>query len=685
MKNVLRGAGLALLLSLLIAPLASFAQDDEDASNDSDVIVGSRVVTQALDAIAMESDLPYTLDPNGTVAGIEQFCSGNAVATGATRPLSIEEEALCNANNVTFEEYLLGYSTLAIITPQDLTFAECLSPADLDTIFAPSAQGQIIDWAQIGLETTSNVPLTAYLPPRNTALYNLLDQRIDGFELRADAEQRATPDEIISDVRSTPGSIGIVPYSSVQDADGLQIVQLNNPDVQACITPTVETIETGEYDLSESLYLYVNQEFKDLLTDFLTFATTESAGTALLNAGYTQPSDATYALNQQVLAGEEPAGRQFSREVGAFEIPANVSGTVAIGGSASLANFVQRATQSFSQQYPGATANLNIEGQPAAVRRFCSGELDMIFINRDLQANATDDAISELATCENNTITPVTLDLGGQAVVLMGNASTDESFPACLTPEEVLTIWRTDPAAPTTWSDVNEAYPEADLILVMPEAGAVDYTDILLSSGSGPVEPVRLDVAETNNDPAYRAQAVANVASGLTYMSWTDYQDLIENDALPEGVRLLDIYNGDPDVDTCITPDEQTIADQSYTYTLPGRLIISERALVRPEVQSLTWYLFQDSNYGLYDTSGLAGIMFGQLPAIRETLQANFDQAFAADILPPTTTEGNRRVELGPALPFNLFTGEAEPTETETDVTTEATPEATPEAESGDE
>src|SRR5690606_35953850 len=130
--------------------------------------------------------------------------------------------------------------------------------------------------------------------------------------------------------------------------------------------------------------------------------------------------------------------------------------------------------------------------------------------------------------CENNTVSPISFDLGGQAVVLVANATPDEAtedaasladYPACLTQEQVLNIWRSAPAAPETWQAVDPSFPATDLILVAPTLGFVDYTDILLSTGSGAAQPIREDLAETRDDPRYRAAAVANVRGGLTYMS----------------------------------------------------------------------------------------------------------------------------------------------------------------------
>ncbi|TVR19101.1 MAG: hypothetical protein EA396_13980 [Anaerolineaceae bacterium] len=652
MKMIVRGVRSLLLLSLFFGTMIVFAQQDDDSSSDELAISGSRIVISAVEAIAEANDFASpAANIVGTSSGFNALCDAQAPVAGAIRPISVEEELLCQNNGISYAEYLIGYNVLTFVIHPDLTFASCLTPNQINTLFAPSSQDRIDDWAQIGLETLTNVPLTLITPDENSVVYGLLDAQLEGFGLRGDVQTEADNAAVIAAVASTEGAIGVVSGTDVSTDDGVQVVQIRNPDLNRCITPETATAETGEYAFFNPLLLYVNTAEVAEGNELLSLIVSEEAVPALVDAGYTPPSEDTYALNAAILRGEAEDGRQFSRDLVAFQIPDDVFGVFTMGGAASLATYAQSTTATFNAEYPTISAELAIDGQTAAIRRFCNGELDIVAINRDLTEE-------EITICQNNAVSPLTFDIGAQAAILVGNATPDEEadddfalddFPDCLTREQVQMIWGSSSDVPTSWVDVDPDFPAADLILVAPNLGSVDYTDILLTTDDGLSLPERLDVAERRNDPAYRAAAVGNVRGGLTYMSWIDYENIEE--VRPDNIRLISIRaDGE-----CVTPSIETIGDGSYPYTLRGNLIINQSALTRPEVQSFVWYLFQDSSYSLFASGGLTGLNFGDLSVIRERLEVAFVEAEAAPTPPPTVDSLPPR-DFAPSLPFDLLT-----------------------------
>lgn len=671
MEKTLRGVRFIILLSLLLSAFAGFAQEESD---DIFTISGSRVALEAVSHIAETSELAVEAVVTGTTSGFNAFCASETPALGAIRSLSVEEEATCQSNNVNYNEYLVGYNIPVLIANPDAEFALCLTPSHLHQIFAPSSQGIITDWAHIGLSTNANVPLNIFVPSQDTINYQLLDSLVEGVGLRDDVTVSASDAEIIASVSQTEGALGLVSLTAIGDAD-VRVLNIRNPSLDRCITPQDTT---GAYSLRSPIYLYVNTDLVANDNAVLTALVTDASQNALAELGYSAPTADEYTLNASVLAGEL-TGRQFSRDAVAFSIPDDVFGSFTIGSAASLATYVQTTTNIFSSNYAGVTPQASVDGQFASIRRFCEGALDVIAVNRDL----TD---SELTTCADNNVTPITLELGGQAVVLVANINDD--LPQCLTTQQIQTIWASQAESPTTWSAVDASFPETDLILVAPAVGSADYTDLLLSVEGGQPLPERSDVAERNNDPAYRVAAVGNVEGGLTYISWVDYEMLTET-AL-ENVKVIAVDGGNG----CIEPASETIGNGEYPYALGGKLIINHASLSRAEVQSYIWYLFQDRNYSLFSLGGLAGLPFNELASIREGLEVTFSEA----PLPPAPT-----TDIDPSFsesPIDLFGGdsentdeeavepEAEETTVETEETTEEpvaeteeTVEATPEEE----
>src|SRR3546814_12756440 len=74
---------------------------------------------------------------------------GELDITGASRPIKKSEMELCAQNNVEYIEMPIAIDALATIIHPDNKFAECLSTDELKTMWAPEAQGKIINWNQI--------------------------------------------------------------------------------------------------------------------------------------------------------------------------------------------------------------------------------------------------------------------------------------------------------------------------------------------------------------------------------------------------------------------------------------------------------------------------------------------------------------------------------------------------------
>lgn len=641
MRIWLRGVGIALCSALLTVSI--IAQDENTIT-----VTGSKPVVELFRELSSASGVETNLDVNitGTSSGFASFCAGEADVVGATRPLSVDEEAACTQNDVVYNEYLIGYDAVAVIAHPDLLL-DCLTTSDLTTSFAPSAQDQVMNWEQTGLDEVEG-NMTIVLPPDNTSTYVLFDNIVEGVGLRRDATLELDSASIISVVSNTPGAIGIIPFAALDATANVNLIQLDTGDPAGCFAPSLETIENRQYSVLDRLYLYVNSAglAEPELQDILEFVTDSASTPVIAEAGFTAPSVDIYRQNRTILDNNE-TGRTFSLDVTAFKIPDAVSGAVNIGGASNLIGYVQSATSQFTTLYPGVTLNVNIEGEPSGFRQLCNGEIDVMFASSDLPEE-------HLQNCQANNIEIFPIELGKQSIVLLSSASS--SFLDCLTVDQIVTIWGS-PSSGTilNWNQINESFPESPLILVAPPTGSIS-ADILLTPPTGSVVPIRLDTAESNSAPQYRATAVGNVTGGLTFMTWHEYQSIQEADAVNIQLIAVDGGNG------CVMPSLETIEDGSYPYAVSNSLIVNRRSLSRSDTQSFLWYLFEDQNFSLIENAELTGIEFGDLPSIRSALQTAFTDAIAAAI---------------PELPSDTQT--VQPS-TDLEATPEATIETTPEA-----
>lgn len=599
MSSLQRRVGMLILIALLLSPIMLYAQDDGAVS-----VAGSGIPAPLVSAFAESAGVSAEVTVTGTNAGFAALCAGEADLTTATRAISDSEASLCAQNGVEFFEVILGYDILAVIANPDVP-ATCLPTLQLNTIFAPSATAN--NWNQVDA-TFSDLPLSVNVPPDNTSTFSLLDGLVEGVGVRDDASTTADSTGIISAVSSTSGALGVVSLPAALAAgDSVKILDLNTTTA-GCASPSAQNAQGRTYTAAYVLYAYANSATPML--PILNAATGDGSAETITGLGFVPPTDVVTAKNQDILANDL-TGRQFSQTVTTeFSIPENLVGTLNIAGAASGSSYLTAATSAFVQQFPGVTLNQTIRGQVDGFTKLCSGSVDLVDSFTDLPAE-------QLEACDSNNVPVETFNLGGSAVVLLGNGD----FLTCLTTSEITTLWGAPSGGTVTnWNQINAAFPDLPITLVAPALGDA-YGDLLMITASGENLPIRADLAEARPNAGYRAMAAGNVEGGITYTSWQDYQALTDEQKANVQVLGVDAGSG------CVTPSVTTIADGTYALSRPLDLIVNRLSMARQEVQSLLWFMASDANYSLLASNGVVGLSFSDLPALRERLQQLFVQA----------------------------------------------------------
>lgn len=636
MKFIQRRAALLLVLlctlTIAVGPAVISAQDTETPDNDTTdnvTVTGSGIVGRVFEALraASGTEAAFDVQTTGTNAGLQAFCVGAADIALANRPLSADEEAACIANEVVFLELLIADDILAFITHPDNANAECITEGDLTTLLAPSASGSTLDWGNINGD--AELPLSVYLPPANTPVFAYLDRIVSGDGARNDAAVVADDAAVISSVTATPGAFGVVALSSLtgESADGVKILQINNFERGSCYSPSPASTENGSYLTGERLFAYVNAGgmAKPGLSDVLNFIGGEEAPAAVMAAGFSAPSDEALVQLRDTLANNT-MGRVFSQEVLTFIVPDSLTGEIAIRGGSFAKAYIDELTTVLQGSYAGLTVTTELKGEPEGIRGLCNGEYNLIVTQRGLNEE-------QQANCTANNVTPLSFGLGSEVAVLLSSTTTD--YLTCLTTEQIAAVVRAEAedVLPTTWNQVSADLPEEQVLLFAPfESDSAN--GLLTALTVGQAVPIRTN-AEVSSDPLYRAAATANVKGALTYMSWTDYQSVIDNQQA--NIQLVGVDGGSG----CITPSLETIADGSYPLARPATLIVNKSALTDVAVQSWLWLVFSDANYEILTSAGFVGLSLDSLAAIREQLQTAFDEAAAEALVSinPESTE----------------------------------------------
>ena len=610
-RPILKCAGWLCLLALLSSMTLTLAQDAEPLT-----VLGSGIVNSVVESLAEAHETPaISIATIGTSAGFDQFCRGDADIATASRAITADEDAACIANEIAYSEFIMAHSILAFVSHPEVPL-QCLTESELDALFKPSAVHQLRDWSSYD-ESLAELPITFILPQDNRVEYVILDSLTVGDGLRRDAETYENSQDAIARISETAGAMAALPFSSdLAGRESLVVLELDGGSASGCVGPSAQNVENRQYPAARSLFLYVNRarlEQNPTLASLTGLMTSEAAAEVIAEVGFVPPTDDIYALNADILLNAE-AGRLFSRDESAFEMPAVLNGQIDISGSANAYQLLNAIATQLTSDNQQLTINLEASGQSDGIRRLCNGETDIAVLASELEANA-------LNPCEASDIKAVSVPIGRQAAVLLGSAADEHA--SCLTSAQIRTIWHAKSAdSIKRWSDLDESFPEQDMTLF--GLATVDrYTDILMATPGQATPPIRRDT-EIDYNPLYRAAAVGNVPGALTYMSWEDYQRVLDDEQA--NIQVVSVDNGIG----CIRPSEDSISNGTYSLARPASLLVSELSLAGINVQAFLWQLFSEQGWSAIENEGFIGLSFVDLAAIRSHLETQFSLAEAA-------------------------------------------------------
>lgn len=291
-KTSRRLAWLALPLSLALVAGACGSDDDDDTSSGDDTeeqdLSGQKVSVTGSSTVAPISEIvgedfkdatnaDVTVDDPGTGDGFAEFCKGNADIADASRTIKDEEKAECDAAGIEFVELKIGFDGLTVMTNPDNDQVECVNFADLYALISPEAEGfsKWSDGQAIATElgSTTELPdedLELTGPGKESGTYDsFIEIALAGFAEERGQDPKATRSDysassedntILANVEGAAFSLGWVGFSYADQAgDQVKILDVAAEPGGECVTPDAETIASGDYPLSRSLYIYVNK------------------------------------------------------------------------------------------------------------------------------------------------------------------------------------------------------------------------------------------------------------------------------------------------------------------------------------------------------------------------------------------------------------------------------------------
>ena len=263
MKRVFASIPVLASMVLAMSPLNGSAQDLSGSIN----IQGSSTV-QPISNKAQElfnNEYPkvnISVGGEGTGNGFKALASGECDISGASRPIKHKELVKVNAAGIKFVEVPVAYDGLTIVVNPQNDFIKSLTVDQLKKIFREDYAART--WKEVD-PGWPDEKISLYIPGSASGTFDYFKEVIgkkDGKTLRSDEQVQDSEDDkmLVTGVKGEKYAIGFFGYSYYDaNRDGLRAVPIVNPKTEKAVTPSIETIKSGEYaPFSRPLFIYVN-------------------------------------------------------------------------------------------------------------------------------------------------------------------------------------------------------------------------------------------------------------------------------------------------------------------------------------------------------------------------------------------------------------------------------------------
>jgi phosphate transport system substrate-binding protein len=247
-----------------------------------------------------------------------------------------------------------------------------------------------------------------------------------------------------------------------------------------------------------------------------------------------------------------------------------LSGSIRIDGSSTVAPFVEAAQEAFRAENPDVKITVGTSGTGGGFEKFCAGETDISNASRPIK----DD--EEVPVCEKAGVDYTEVQVANDGIAVVTNP---ELKVDCLTTDQLKQLWNRGSKVKSL-SEVDPSLPDTELTLFGPgtDSGTFDFfTDVINGE-----EGVSREDYQPSEDDNILVQGVSGESGGLGYFGHSYYEQ--NQDKL----NLVKVDGGEG----CVEPTTETIQSGEYTpLSRPLFMYPSAKALKRPEVKAFMDYV----------------------------------------------------------------------------------------------
>ncbi|MEL6700476.1 MAG: substrate-binding domain-containing protein, partial [Pseudomonadota bacterium] len=275
-----------------VSATAAFARDNVQVAGSSTVLPYASIVAEAF---GENTDFPTpVVESGGSSAGLKRFCEGVGTNTidvaNASRKIRDREIAACAEAGVTdIIEVRIGYDGIVFASQLDGPAYTAFTPSDIFNALAPKVMvdGELVDnphqqWADFNADLPAE-DILAFIPGTKHGTREVFEEKVVAAGCEATGAMEAMiaggmseddAEDACLEVRTDGKSVDIDgDYTETlaridANANGIGVFGLafyeNNTDklkvaTMSGVSPSTETISTGEYPVSRPLYFYIKK------------------------------------------------------------------------------------------------------------------------------------------------------------------------------------------------------------------------------------------------------------------------------------------------------------------------------------------------------------------------------------------------------------------------------------------
>ncbi|MGP1381934.1 MAG: PstS family phosphate ABC transporter substrate-binding protein [Thainema sp.] len=270
---------------------------------------GSSTVFPISEAMAEEfralyPDVRTTVGVSGTGGGFEKFCAGETDISNASRPISEEEIQACADAGVEFVELPVAYDALSVVVNPENDWAECLTVAELQAIWAPDST--LSNWNQVRPDFPDQ-PMPLYGPGTDSGTFDYFTDAVNGEEGASRSDYTASEDDnvLVQGVEGDTGALGYFGYAYYEEnQDALKAVAIDDEDPsngEGCVAPSADAVNDGTYQpLARPIFIYVSTAALERpeVQEFISFYMDPANSDYVSETGYVAMPDDIYSKAQ---------------------------------------------------------------------------------------------------------------------------------------------------------------------------------------------------------------------------------------------------------------------------------------------------------------------------------------------------------------------------------------------------